>query len=53
MGLIPDVYERNQVNCGGCIENDCNVCVMTDPADLDFDEIVDGGDLSRLPGAWG
>jgi hypothetical protein len=54
------------VNLGGCIEDECNVCVTTDPmtillgawggsgpGDLDHNGIVDGGDLSRLLGDWG
>ncbi|MDG2424936.1 MAG: right-handed parallel beta-helix repeat-containing protein [Phycisphaerales bacterium] len=43
----------NFVNLGSCIEDDCQMCVTADPADLDFNGSVDVVDLLLLLDAWG
>jgi hypothetical protein len=50
---IAGVEEDSLVDLGACIENECDVCVTTDPADLNFDGIVDGADMTILLGSWG
>lgn len=50
---IAGVDEDNLLDSGACIESECDVCVTTDPADLNFDGIVDGADMTILLGSWG
>ena len=41
------------VNLGGCVTDDCDACVITNPADLDGDGLVNGVDLAILLASWG
>ena len=50
---ITGVDETNLFLSGACVESDCDVCFTTDPADLNFDGIVDGADMTILLGSWG
>ena len=48
------VYGSGKITIlGGCIEDDCDPCVTTDVADLNFDGIIDVTDLLLLLGMWG
>lgn len=50
---ITGVEVDSLLDFGSCIESECDVCVTTEPADLNFDGKVDGGDLTILLSAWG
>ena len=50
---ITGVDETNLFLSGACVESACEVCFTTDPADLNFDGIVDGADMTLLLGGWG
>ena len=50
---ITGVDEAEMSNPGGCIDTDCDACVMSDPADLNSDGVVDGADMTILLGSWG
>ena len=50
---ITGVDESDLVGSGSCIQRDCEGCVTTDRADLNFDGIVDGADMTVLLGSWG
>ena len=50
---ITGVNESDLLGFGACIEDICNGCVTTDPADINFDGIVDGADLGLMLSAWG
>tara|TARA_B100001059_G_scaffold207824_1_gene219630 strand:- start:52 stop:921 length:870 start_codon:yes stop_codon:yes gene_type:complete len=50
---ITGVNESELVGFGACIQSDCEVCVTTEPADLNFDGTVDGADLTILLSFWG
>jgi hypothetical protein len=50
----PQVWGSGVVtNLGGCIEDDCDVCVTTVPTDLNFDGSVNVVDLLLLLEMWG
>lgn len=40
-------------NLGGCIEDDCDDCTPTIPADLNGNGVVNGADLGFMLAAWG
>ena len=51
----PDVQVSAQIevtNLGGCIADDCDACVITDPADFNRDGVVAGEDLALLLANW-
>ncbi|MDG2029525.1 MAG: right-handed parallel beta-helix repeat-containing protein [Phycisphaerales bacterium] len=50
---ITGVEESSLGGLGACIQSECDVCVTTEPADLNFDGIVDGADMTILLGSWG
>ena len=50
---ITGVNESELIGFGACIQSDCDVCITTEPSDLNFDGRVDGADMTILLSAWG